>query len=82
MRSLWTTPHLVHRAVLTLDNLLPACWSCNVDKGARSLSEYLAVIARRQPARVAMRAVSFDRFGRFVGPARGLPHYVVAGMRW
>lgn len=41
-----------------IENLVPCCETCNSDKGSLSLPEYRALVARRQPAWVAMTALS------------------------
>lgn len=41
-----------------VENLVPCCEACNSDKGSLSLPEYRALVARRQPAWVAMTALS------------------------
>jgi len=40
------------------ENLVPGCEACTSDKGSLSLPEYRALVARRQPAWVAMTALS------------------------
>lgn len=41
-----------------IENLVPCCEGCNSEKGSLSLAEYRALVARRQPAWVAMTALS------------------------
>jgi len=41
-----------------VEDLVPCCEACNSDKGSLSLAEYRALVARRQPAWVAMTALS------------------------
>lgn len=56
-----TLDHLVPRSrggTDSLANLLPACKSCNAEKGSRTFEEYRDLVARRQPAWLARESLA------------------------
>lgn len=77
-RGAWEVEHRVPRAkggTDHLNNLVPACWPCNIDKGTRTARTHHRAVAADRAARVSRR-----RWG-IAGKAM-IPGLAVAGLVW
>lgn len=77
-RGAWEVEHSIARAsggTDHLNNLVPACWACNVDKGTRTARTHHRTVAGKRVARVSRRR------WRMAGGASGVG-LLAAGLTW